>query len=184
MPLTPSRKTAPLHRFGVIGSLTFFIGIGCVGHAHAQFYPAPLQYRAPLPYHMPVGIHPAQIVEDLEARGYQFIGIAARRSDVFVVDAISPRNEPIRLIIDAFDGEILERFTRGAPMQSNGKLPNAGRIPNTGKVNEGMTSIIGALPLPPRRPNTPDMSQPRIVAPARPPSEWAPSQMVPVAPLE
>lgn len=132
-------------------------------------------------------MHPSMIVEELEDRGFRDLVLVSRKPDVYVIEGVSPRREPVRLIVDAFDGEILERFTRGP-----------------------VTSALAPLPTPPTRRSTPDAAPksapaakvagpdpaPRAVpavpsAPAAPTTlvrprsaDWAPINSVPVAPLD
>lgn len=181
-------------------------GIGLMaamtGSASAQFYPRPFLYGgyyagrieipAPMP-RQPVTLDTSEIMEDLAQQGYRPVGVVSRRADVVIVDAISPRNTPVRLVVDAYDGEILERFVR----ENDTSRPLNG--PDARKRDQVRTpkpeTRVAEIPLPPRRPATntvtpapiaPSATAPRPapVAPARDPSQWAPLNSIPVAPLE
>lgn len=181
-------------------------GIGLMaamtGSASAQFYPRPFLYGgyyagridipAPMP-RQPVTLDTSEIMEDLAQQGYRPVGVVSRRADVVIVDAISPRNTPVRLVVDAYDGEILERFVRendaGRPLNGpDARKRDQVRAPKP-------ETRVAEIPLPPRRPATntvtpapiaPSATAPRPapVAPARDPSQWAPLNSIPVAPLE
>lgn len=199
---------ARLRGRALIGGL--LLAAGFAAEASAQFYARPYFgggfYRGeivipPLP-RREVGLHPSEIFLDLEDRGYKPLAIAGRRPGVLVIDAVSSRNEPVRLIVDAFDGEILQRFSRRpevarrpeglGPLQTPG--PGPGLVPEqrrreTTRNNEKAEddNRVAEIPLPPRRPAerlgaptvTPTPApqgnaRPAPVAPARDPSLWAP----------
>ena len=179
-------------------------GIGLMaamtGSASAQFYPRPFLYGgyyagrieipAPMP-RQPATLDTSEIMDDLAQQGYRPVGVVSRRADVVIVDAISPRNTPVRLVVDAYDGEILERFVR----ENDGSRPLNG--PDGRKRDQLRApkpeTKVAEIPLPPRRPaasNVAPAPRPAPVAPARDPSQWAPlnsvpsTPSVPVAPLE
>ncbi|OYU49748.1 MAG: hypothetical protein CFE31_05185 [Rhizobiales bacterium PAR1] len=184
-------------------------GIGLMaamtGSASAQFYPRPFLYGgyyagrieipAPMP-RQPETLDTSEIMDDLAQQGYRPVGVVSRRADVVIVDAISPRNTPVRLVVDAYDGEILERFARESDPSRPLNGPDA-RKRDQVKAPKPETRVA-EIPLPPRRPAagaatlTPSVSaqRPAPVAPARDPSQWAPlnsgpsTPSVPVAPLE
>lgn len=155
------------------------------GAAEAQVFPRPFLYggyysgpiAVPVP-RRPVDLGAAEILDDLEERGYRSVTIAHRRPGVIVVDAIDPRRQPVRLVLDAYDGEILERFARegNSPRLPQDANPDARkRDADRGRVAE--------IPMPPRRPSSeavnPVAPRPAPVAPARPSSEWLPSDLAP-----
>ncbi len=182
-----------------LGTLTGMAGgaallLGLAGEASAQFFPRPFLYGGyysgpvvvPVP-RGPIGLGIAEIFEDLRDRGYRPLGVASRREDVVVIDAIGPRNQPVRLIVDAYDGEILERFARqGDPARTlpGGALEprkrDHARPPGNTEARETDTRLA-EVPVPPRRatgqpaPGT----RPAPVAPARDPSLWAPAPGTP-----
>jgi hypothetical protein len=185
---------------GLIAGSFLLLGM-MVGEAAAQYVVRPFGFGGyyggrvilpPVP-RRPVGLHPADIFEDLEARGFRNLTLSARREDVFVIDAIAPRNEPVRLVVDRYDGEILERFSRRTdtvrrfdPEDSFAPLPeNRRRDTEKGKDAEKGTRKSGRvaeIPAPPRRPSEPETTvtpdtgaRPTPVAPARDPSLWAPT---------
>jgi hypothetical protein len=198
LPLSRVRSRA------LIGGLLLVAGL--TAEASAQFYARPYFgggfYRGeiiipPLP-RREVGLHPSEIFLDLEDRGYKPLAIASRRPGVLVIDAVSSRNEPVRLVVDAFDGEILQRFSRRpevarrpdglGPGSTPGLMPEPRRREtprDNSKADE--EDRVAEIPLPPRRPAerlgapttapTPapqGNGRPAPVAPARDPSLWAP----------
>jgi hypothetical protein len=160
---------------------------------HGGYYEGPI--HAPVPRRS-VGIGALGVLEELQDRGYRSLTIVNRRADVFIVDAIDPRRQRVRLIVDAYDGEILERFVReretgpreASPLTVEPRRREQARPP---KVETG-DGKVAEIPIPPRRPDTgalapapsPSINRPAPVAPARDPSTWAPINSVPVAPLE
>lgn len=160
-------------------------------HVYGGFFGGPVYLAPPVP-RRPVGLGASDIFEELADRGYRAIGVAARRPDVFVIDAIDSRNQQVRLVVDAYDGEILERFARpGDPSRSPAPLPSDPRRREQVKVPKADTKVA-EIPMPPRRPGAASPSssgplpalRPAPVAPARNPADWAPINSVPVAPLE
>ena len=180
---------------------------GIASEASAQFYPRPHVYGGfysgeiylpPVP-RRPVGLGASAIMEELEERGFKPLGVVSRRPDVFVIDALDQRNMPVRLVIDAFDGEILERFARQDDRNDSLRAPfppgpDARRIDPMNRKDLAKTpkadTRIAEVPTPPRRPAASSSSgplpalRPAPVAPARDPSQWAPINPMPVAPLE
>ena len=53
---------------------------------------------------------PERVVIQLERSGYQIRSALLRRGDVYVCDVVDARGRPQRLVVDARDGRILERF--------------------------------------------------------------------------
>ncbi|MGL5446257.1 MAG: hypothetical protein ACRDBL_02990, partial [Rhabdaerophilum sp.] len=99
-----------------------------------------------------------------------------RRPDVYVIEGISPRREPVRLIVDAYDGEILERFSRGRAAAALAPLPTPPmRRPNVEAPKSSPPPKVAGPSPAPGAPAT--LARPR-------PSDWAPINSVPVAPLE
>lgn len=191
------------------------------GGAQAQFFAYGFRY-GPAPIHLPGPFFPGaverfaddelDIVGDLRERGYSRIGVVQRRGDVVVVDAVSPRRQEVRLIVDAYDGEILQRF---AYAREPARKVAALRDPTTRKSEpakadparkepprreplareparpqaQPTSPPVAVAPTPPRRPAA---SVPRIVPgvgttqalQGRRLSDWAPINSVPVAPLD
>jgi hypothetical protein len=164
--------------------------------AEAQYFPRPYLYGgfysapivAPLP-RRPVGMAAEDIIDELESRGYRAVTIAHRRRDVVVVDALDPRRQPVRLVVDAFDGEILERFARQG-RDGEGARDVTG-LPAPGGTSQGLNpdmqrrerNRVAEIPTPPRRPAGDAVvapgTRPAPVAPARPSSEWLPADLAP-----
>lgn len=198
----------------IAGLLALLAGFGA-SEAAAQFYPRPFVYGGYYSYsgpivipepRRPVGSSVAHIFEDLRDQGFRSLTLSGRRPDVLVVDAIAPNRQPVRLIVDAYDGEILERYARqaAAPLAPRGpgslgpdiRAPREAP-PGTGgfmaEPRSSRSTEVGngtATPLPPRRqdnvaqgPNnaapaigSPNAARPAPVAPARDPSLWAPNK--------
>jgi len=164
-------------------------------HVYGGFFGGPVYLAPPMP-RRPVGLGAADIFEELAERGYRPIGVASRRPDVFVIDAIDSRNQQVRLVVDAYDGEILERFARsGEPSRTLPTLPPDPRRREQAKEQAKSPKAdtkVAEVPMPPRRPGVANPSssgpmpalRPSPVAPARSPADWAPINSVPVAPLE
>lgn len=161
--------------------------------ASAQIYVRPFGYGGvwrgdvvlpPVP-RAPVGMHPSDLILDLEERGYHSMTIAGRRSDVFIIDGMTRRNEPVRLVVDRFDGEILERFSRRTDAARRPPMPDIIE-PKRENERSKKSGSVAEIPSPPRRPAEPDVAptippsadlparRPQPVAPARDPSLWAP----------
>lgn len=161
--------------------------------ASAQVYIRPFGYGGvwrgdvvlpPVP-RAPVGMHASDVILDLEERGYHSMTITGRRSDVYIIDGMSRRNEPVRLVVDRFDGEILERFQRRSDSARRPPMPDIIEPKREGERSRKSGSVA-EIPSPPRRPAEPEAApasppladlparRPQPVAPARDPSLWAP----------
>lgn len=144
-------------------------------------------------------LHPSIIVDELEDRGFRNLVIVARRADFYVIEGVSPRTGRVRLVVDAYDGEIIQRV---ALSRSDARVVGQDRSPTVS------TSDLAVLPTPPLRrmrgmaPETamdnvaPRSAPPKVAGPlseppatpalpaTRPPSaDWNPINSVPVAPL-
>ncbi|MCA3637150.1 MAG: hypothetical protein INF18_15665 [Methylobacterium sp.] len=143
-------------------------------------------------------LHPSIIVDELEDRGFRNLVIVARRADFYVIEGVSPRTGRVRLVVDAYDGEIIRRDT---PSRSHARVVGQDRSPTASTAS---TSSLFAPPAPPvrRMPGTamenaaPKPVPPKVAGPlseppatpalpaTRPPSaDWNPINSVPVAPL-
>lgn len=162
--------------------------------ASAQVYVRPFGYGGiwrgdvvlpPVP-RAPVGMHPSDIILDLEERGYHSMTISGRRNDVYIIDGMTRRNEPVRLVVDRFDGEILERFSRQSDAARRPPMPDIVEPKREGERGSKKSGSVAEIPAPPRRPAEPEAApasppgtdlparRPQPVAPARDPSLWAP----------
>lgn len=72
---------------------------------------------------------PRQIVGMLDDDGYRLRGPMLRRGDVYVCDVVSVTGRPARLIVDAHDGHVLERFAVGSRWRRFGEAPDGLRPP-------------------------------------------------------
>lgn len=169
-------------------------------HVYGGFYSGPVflppAYLPPVP-RRPVGLGASEIFEDLYDQGFTGLSVVSRRADVFVINATDRRNQQVRLVVDAFDGEILERFARqgeiahGATALGTDLRKKEQTRSARGEATRNETTA-GETPTPPRRPSvaaiTPSAPMPALrptpVAPARSPSDWAPINSIPVAPLD
>jgi hypothetical protein len=151
-------------------------------------------------------LHPAEVRGILAEQGFRKVNVLARQGDVFVVNAVSPRTGAVRLIVDAYEGEVVERYAMAGnppPRQSAPRAPSAPRvtIPNAPAPLPRESSpgdSGGTMPLPPRRPVAAAAPAPAAPTPAatpaapntattpvsRRPSEWSPINSVPPAALE
>ncbi len=132
-------------------------------------------------------------MEDLRDQGFRQITLSGRRPDVLIVDALDRNRRPVRLIVDAYDGEILERYARDAGLAHATPraclLKHACRAKPRVQTGPKPTLANPATPLPPRRPDgmaqapagsaNPLNGRPAPVAPARDPALWAPSAPAP-----
>lgn len=191
----------------IFGALAILAGFAS-SEAAAQYYPRPFFYGGyysgsvvvPVP-RRPVGSPVADIFEDLRDQGYRSLTLSGRRPDVLVVDAIDRNRMAVRLIVDAYDGEILEKFPREAgtpaPPRGTAGLTPEPRLPRdtAPKATRPDGTANDARPLPPRRPDSvaqapgvsstaPSANRPAPVAPARDPSLWAPQSAAPTAPAQ
>lgn len=170
------------------------------------YEPAP-RYRIERERRLPARV----IVDELEDRGFRNLVVVARQPDVYVLEGISPRTGPVRLVVDAYDGHILQREARG---RSDARIVEDPRGPLETRPSTGLSpsgpAFVAALPTPPvrrmpapeapaARSETPKVAgplpapasappRPAVPAPAlpatRPPSaDWNPINSVPVAPL-
>lgn len=149
-------------------------------------------------------LHPSIIVDELEDRGFRNLVIVARRADFYVIEGVSPRTGRVRLVVDAYDGEIIQRV---ALSRSDARVVGQDRSPTVS------TSDLAVLPTPPLRrmrgmapetamdnvaprsappkvagplsesPATPPPATPALPATRPPSADWNPINSVPVAPL-
>lgn len=153
-----------------------------IGTFRHSFAISPPGYMPGYPVHRERRLHPSMIVEELEDRGFRDLVLVTRRADVYVIEGISPRREPVRLIVDAYDGEILERFTRGPVTSALAPLPTPPvRRPNS-EAPKSTTPPKVAGPAPASQ-ALPAPGEPAILVRPRS-TDWAPINSVPVAPLE
>jgi hypothetical protein len=185
---------------GLAAGAVMLVGtLSAAAPAQAQFYVGPFGprvfaisppgYIPGHPVYRERRMHPSMIVEDLEDRGFRDLVLVSRRPDVYVIEGMSPRREPIRLIVDAYDGEILERFTRGPVTSALAPLPTPPvrrTLPEAAPKSAPPPKVAGPEPAPrassqPVAPATP--TAPAVVVRPRS-SDWAPINSVPVSPLE
>lgn len=65
-----------------------------------------------------------QVMEILTRRGFEPLTGARFNGDAYVVDAISPRGGAVRLVVDAFDGQVIRRVSlEGGSLDTRGYEP-------------------------------------------------------------
>ncbi|MCA1998566.1 MAG: hypothetical protein LDL25_02135, partial [Hyphomicrobiales bacterium] len=159
--MTDAHRTNPLRRLGLAGGALLLSGI--FAPASAQFFArpffggfyGPVVVPAPVP-RAPIGMGAMAVLGELEDRGFRSLTIVARRPDVFVIDAVDPRRQTVRLIVDAYDGEILERFARERDLtartpDTRRDAPRTSR-PDGAKPDDKAAEKTAEPPVPPRRP--------------------------------
>lgn len=143
-----SLKPAPVRlRRGVAGLALLVASLGVAAPAHAQVFfnawgdsfstrfgpgePPPGAFRDEAP------LRRAEIRDLLARRGYTIQTPIQRNGDVFIVEVVDQRNRFARLIVDAYDGQILERFAGAPPRPAVG-------LRNEGPLNEGFPPVAAA----------------------------------------
>jgi len=91
-PLPARRRTGALLSFALLS-----LALPAAAPAAAQFPDDP-----PLPRR--------EILALLERRGFEPIARPRLDGDAYLVDALSPRGVPVRLVVDAYDGVVIERI--------------------------------------------------------------------------
>jgi hypothetical protein len=87
-------------RFTTTSALALAAALLVAPAAHAQFFSSFYE------------MSPQQIVSMLRDDGYSLRGSMVRRGDVYICDVVSVSGRPARLIVDARDGRVVERFAR------------------------------------------------------------------------
>ena len=73
------------------------------------------------------GLRPEQVEREIMVSGYQLTGPITRNGGVYLADVLGPRGEPQRLLVDATDGRLLQRYrARRAPGLAQGFYPTPG----------------------------------------------------------
>lgn len=169
--------------------------------AQAQFYVGPFGPRVFASPHYGYGggyyaprdrrLHPSVVVEELEDRGFRDLVLVSRRPDVYVIEGVNARREPVRLVVDAYDGEILERFSRAPKTSALAPVPAPPMptpplrrsLPDNAPKSAPAPKVAGPEPAPRATPPIAAPGAPATVVRPRS-SDWAPINAVPVAPLE
>ena len=129
-------------------------------------------------------LHPAMIVDELEDRGFRDLVVVARQRDTYVFEGLTPRRERLRLVVDAFDGEILERLPLRSAALAPARLPEPPVRRPQSAVSQTPAPKV-AMPSPPQRTMPTAPTPPSRPAEKRPSAlDWSPINAVPVAPLE
>ena len=69
-------------------------------------------------------LRPGQVERMLEMRGLEPVGPIMRNDQVYIVDVMLPSGRQQRLVIDAYDGRILEQFRVAGPPRYYGEVPS------------------------------------------------------------
>lgn len=95
---------------GIAGGLL----VTLAGSAQAQFFG---WWGTPPAYGVPENamISPNEIYRLVAGHGYQISGRLERNGRVYMIDVIDPRGRAMRLVIDAYEGDILQRFATAPP---------------------------------------------------------------------
>ena len=95
---------------GIAGGLL----VTLAGSAQAQFFG---WWGSPPAYGVPENavIPPGEIYRIVAARGYQVTGGLQRNGRVYLVDAVDQWGRALRLVVDAYQGDILQRFATAPP---------------------------------------------------------------------
>ena len=162
--------------------------------AAAQWYggpPGPYLYNTPAPPYGsrgPASDRPlprSVIMDRLEAQGFDEVGRPRFEGEVYVVEAISPAGQPVRLVVDAFDARILRRVALGAPRLDDLDDDDTDPPPrNPRSAGRGGFGLPDEMPNAPRyRPGEPDASDTPLRREAgRPVEPIAPVETAPLGP--
>lgn len=193
-----NRSTAP-GRIALMGLVVAGALAGTMGAAGAQYYyyddgydPYPAygygyryDYRyAPRPPaavpHAPAPVSP-YTVNRIAARNYGLVRIdrSIRRDDTYVVDGVTAGGQRLRLVLDAYAGELIRRI----PLRGQ-----AGPAPNVARIDPHQEQAAPRPRLVPQPPERPAELKPPAEASApatsAPPSPAAPPASEPVKPAE
>jgi hypothetical protein len=179
-PSMPARLAAPiLGRTAILAALLAPLALSAPAQAQMfgigfYSYPRPLPPRgvyAVAPHEAP--IPPGMAVAILGERGFRPVGPVALRGEALVVHALDPRGRPVTVVMDAYDGEILNVMRRAALAGE----PHPSFIPEMARPG---ASAMGA-PAPRASPPTPP-SRPKELALGPKLAPPAPSPAKPVYP--
>lgn len=112
-----------------------------------------------------------EIAAVLSRRGYRVNPSIARNDDVYLVDAVDPSGRRLRLVVDAYDASILERFPAAAPRDSGPRV-----IPGLGPKKPATARVEPRAPIQ-KQPET----RPAPAPAAPPPTAPAPATPGPAA---
>lgn len=173
-------------RPSVIGALVATVMVSAATPALAQWYGGPGPWgpsfgaesgARPIP--------PRAIAAGLQRRGYSPLARPRLTGDVYVVDAVTPRGEEVRLVVDAFDGRVVDRSRIAEAL-----VPprNVGRDPGAEAYPSGPPEMpMGPPPArrraarvepPPPGPIAPSLDAPIEVTPGAPLTAPAPAPVV------
>ena len=135
----PGRSAGAVFRRALAGA-GFGIAVTSALPAAAQWYGRP-EYGAPVEpygYDRPAPVFrgdsrplpPFSIVERLEGQGYEDITRPRYNGSVYELDATSPRGNRVRLVIDAFRGNVVERSALGRADDGDGGREQRGWFGN------------------------------------------------------
>ncbi|KAA2236557.1 hypothetical protein [Salinarimonas soli] len=151
-------------------ALALAVALAAATPAAAQFSNVP---PLPVPGAAEPPLSGRQVLQILSRRGFEPLSGARFNGDAYVVDAVSPRGETVRLLVDAFDGQVLRRVNlEGGSLDTRGyeaPPPWVRRYERPGVVEE--EEIVRPAPRQPRpaptvRVEPPPAAAPRAVTPA------------------
>lgn len=124
----PSSATRRAHRRGAwFGLAALAAGCLAAGSAQAQVYGFFDTWHSrwgasegPPVFRETEALRRADVRAMLAERGYQVRAPLERNGDVYLADTIDPRGRSLRLVVDAYDGRILERFPGALPRPAIG----------------------------------------------------------------
>ena len=127
------------------------------------------------------GLSPGEIRASLADQGYRLVGPLRRNGRVVLADVTDRRGRSLRLIVDPFEGEILQRFLSAGP-QRPGRVARAEPDDDTDSAPASRPVRRPPAAKPKAEPGVAARSlpeRPRTVVPNRPPAAPAPSVSTP-----
>ncbi len=71
---------------------------------------------------------PSLIERMMQASGYQLTGPVTRRGPVYLADVLGREDDPERLVIDAHDGRLLQRYPGNPAIRRQAAIPDDGTV--------------------------------------------------------
>lgn len=96
------------------------LALACAAPAKAQVFFEPFAYRFQIPLDRdsePPPMRPREVTDAARMQGFEPVGRIARNRDVFVFDAQDRDGRPVRVVMDAYEGDILRVMRRLEPMR-------------------------------------------------------------------
>jgi hypothetical protein len=144
-------------------------GIGFHSQPHPYLRPLPPRGVYVAPHHAPMP--PGMAAAILGDRGFRTVGPVALRGEALVVHALDPRGRPVTVVMDAYDGEILDVMRRAALAGE----PHPAFMPDVARRG---TSAMGTDALRAQPPRPPSRPKELALGPKASASAASPSQAV------